>query len=244
MKRLLSAASGRGHLPCHLWCRLEPVASPVAPRLLRRKLARPTSSLSSRRHASTNSTGVSTAYQLTRDGFGRHRRLTPDCLIGEKALDAAEKALLAEYRIESNLAEATIEKKFTDETGLDRSVLLNEIRDAASKQPQGIATAEIGPSGRFKYFHNDDGAGIRTFYRLPVSSDTPTEVGEPEEYLRINFHAEVPGATSLSVDEMLIARVSSSTLGGTDTITVRHIESGIEHSVAIPNLDSLAFGPS
>ena len=240
MKRLLSAASGRDHLPCHLWRRLEPVASPVAPRLLHSKLARPSSSLSSRRH----STGVSSAYQLTRDAFGRHRRLTPDCLIGTKPLDAADKALLAEYRIESNLAETTIDKKFTDETGLDRSVLLNEIRDAASKQPQGIATAEIGPSGRFKYFHNDDGAGIRTFYRLPVSSDTPTEVGEPEEYLRINFHAEVPGATSLSVDEMLIARVSSSTLGGTDTITVRHIESGIEHSVAIPNLDSLAFGPS
>ena len=243
MKRLLSAASGRGHLPCHLWCRSEPVALPVAPRLLRRKLARPSSSLSSRRHASTNSNGVSSAYQLTRDAFGRHRRLTPDCLIGAKPLDAADKALLAQYRIESNLAETTIDKKFTDETGLDRSVLLNEIRDAASKQPQGVASAEIGPSGRFKYFHNDDGAGIRAFYRLPVAG-TPTEAGEPKEYLRINFHAEVPGATSLSVDEISIARVSSPTLGGSDTIIVRHIESGIEHSVAIPNLESLAFGPS
>eukprot|EP00563_Minutocellus_polymorphus_P008357 CAMPEP_0181027084 /NCGR_PEP_ID=MMETSP1070-20121207/3981_1 /TAXON_ID=265543 /ORGANISM="Minutocellus polymorphus, Strain NH13" /LENGTH=725 /DNA_ID=CAMNT_0023104313 /DNA_START=174 /DNA_END=2355 /DNA_ORIENTATION=+ len=181
---------------------------------------------------------------MTRDAFGRHRRLAPDCLIGTNPLDVADKALLAEYRIESNLAETTIDKKFTDETGLDRSVLLNEIRDAASKQPQGVDTAEIGPSGRFKYFHIDDGAGIRMFYRVPVSSGTPTEAGEPEEYLRVSFHTEMSGPTSLSVDEMFIARVASPTLGGTDKIIVRHIESGNEHSIAIPNLESLAFGPN
>ena len=140
------------------------------------------------------------------------------------------------------MAETTVDKNFTDLTGLDRSVLLGEIKDAASKQSQGIETAEIGPSGRFKYFHIDDGAGIRTFFRVPAScSDKEAAV----EYLRINYHAEIPGPTSLSADEMLIARIASPTLGGTENIIVRHIDSGgNEHSISIPNLDSIVFGPN
>ena len=183
------------------------------------------------------------SYQLNRDAFGRHRRLAPDCLVSpsSRPLDAADKALLAEYRIQSNLAETTIDKNFTDLTGLDRSVLLSEIRDAVSKQPQGIETAEIGPSGRFKYFHVDDGAGIRTFYRVSASS---SDANASIEYMRINFHAEMPGPTSLSADEVFIARIASPTLGGKDKIIVRHIDSGNEHSISIPNLDSIAFGPN
>ena len=184
------------------------------------------------------------SYQLNRDAFGRHRRLAPDCLVSgspsSRPLDAADKALLAEYRIQSDLAKTTIDKNFTDLTGLDRSVLLSEIKDAASKQPQGIETAEIGPSGRFKYFHIDDGAGIRTFYRAPAScSDEEAAV----DYLRINYHAEMPGPTSLSADEMFVARIASPALGGIDKIIVRHIDFGSEHSISIPNLDSIAFGP-
>ena len=185
------------------------------------------------------------SYQLNRDAFGRHRRLAPDCLASispsSRPLDAADKALLAEYRIQSNLAETTIDKNFTDLTGLDRSGLLSEIKEAASKQPQGIEAAEIGPSGRFKYFHVDDGAGIRTFYRAPAPClDEESAV----EYLRINYHAEMPGPTSLSADETCVARIASPTLGGTDKIIVRHIVSGNEHSISIPNLDSVAFGPN
>ena len=186
------------------------------------------------------------SYQLNRDAFGRHRRLAPDCLVmssspTSRPLDAADKALLAEYRIQSNLAETTIDKNFTDLTGLDRSVLLREIKDAACKQPQGIETAEIGPSGRFKYFHIDDGAGIRTFYRAPASC---SDEEAAEEYLQINYHAEMPGPTSLSADEMFIVRIASPTLGGSDKIIVRHMDSGNEHSISISNLDSIAFGPN
>lgn len=185
------------------------------------------------------------SFQTTRDKFGRHRRLTPSCVNNPNA-DATTKALLAEYRIESNMTMNKIEQKLVDRFGIDRSVLVREIQESAALQTQA-ESAEIGPSGLYSYYAEDNG-GIRTFIRVPNNrKDTNDGSDGFEEVLKINHHVELPGPMTLSADEKYVARISMpSTFGGgaANRIIIRHIASGTEHAILAPYAHNITFGPS
>ena len=205
---------------------------------------KPTVSAQEQQQGTVDAEDIS-SFQATRDRFGRHRRLTPSCVENQHA-DSISKALLAEYRIESNLAMTKIEQKLADRFKIDRSVLIREIQGAAALQPQGPVNAEIGPSGLHKYYSQDNGAGVQTFKRMSCRKGVEGDYkGNHQEVMKINHQVEIPAPMCLSVDEEYVVRISIPyAFGGRSKLIVRHIDSGNEKSMPILNLHSISIGPS